>query len=182
MKYALPTLIVLCVGIGLLVTYQRNTARTIQPEPAKLLTPTVQSQAARAVPAGYREYRSDRYRFSLLYPDSLSVSEYEEGGGATTVTFQNAEQAQGFQIFIAPFAAPQITEEQFKKDNPSGVRDDLQDITIDGALAASFYSTSGLLGETAEIWIVHGGFLYEATTLKLLAPWLSDIMNTWKFL
>jgi len=39
-----------------------------------------------------------------------------------------------------------------------------------------------VLGDTAEIWFVSGGYLYEVTTLKPLAGWLSQIMGTWQFL
>lgn len=65
----------------------------------------------RAVPESFREYRSERYAFSLLYLEDLSVKEYDEGGGASTITFENAETLQGFQIFIVSFVEPQITEE-----------------------------------------------------------------------
>lgn len=67
-------------------------------------------------------------------------------------------------------------------DNPSGVRNDLHDVRIAGATGASFYSTDPNLGDTAEVWFVHGGWLYEVTTLKSLDTWLSEIMGTWQFI
>lgn len=138
--------------------------------------------ALREVPAGWREYRSEQYGFSLLYPDSLSVKEYDEGGGASTITFENVESLQGFQIFIVSFAGGQITEERFRQDIPSGVRKDLVDITVDGATGAAFYSEHDLLGETYEVWFIHDGYLYEATTLKPLEQSLQSVMQTWQFL
>jgi hypothetical protein len=41
----------------------------------------------RQVPAGSIEYRNTTYRFSLFYPTNLTLSAYDEGGGATTITF-----------------------------------------------------------------------------------------------
>ena len=53
---------------------------------------------------------------------------------------------------------------------------------IDGASAASFYSTDVRLGDTYEVWFIHGGYLYEVTTLKPLDAWLQNIMQTWVFI
>ena len=136
----------------------------------------------RTPPAGYTEYYNPRYRFSLFYPDDLKVSEHDEGSGALTITFQNPDTAHGFQIFIVPYGASQVTEEQFKKDEPSGVREGQKNIAIDGTTGESFYSNNPSLGETAEVWFIHGGYLFEVTTLKPLAGWFSQIMATWKFL
>jgi hypothetical protein len=139
-------------------------------------------QALRTPPAGYTEYRSHEYRFSLFYPSTLSVQEFDEGEGAATITFQNVGDAQGFQIFVTPYGLPQVSVERLKKDIPSGVRENLRDISVDGSTAASFFSRNDLIGETAEIWFIHEGYLYEVTTLKPLAEWLSGIMATWQFL
>ena len=136
----------------------------------------------RQAPAGYKEYYDSRYRFSFFYPDDLAVKAYDEGSGAATITFQNPDTVQGFQIFVVPYGATQVTEDQFRKDEPSGVREGLQGIVVDGATGASFYSTNPALGDTAEVWFIHGGHLYEVTTLKPLAPWLSGIMQSWKFI
>jgi hypothetical protein len=81
-----------------------------------------------------------------------------------------------------PYAEPQVSEERFKQDEPSGARTNLNSITVDGATGAAFYSTDVALGETREIWFVHGGYLYEVTTLKPLDTWLARIMQTWKFI
>ena len=133
-------------------------------------------------PAGWREYKSEQYGFSLLYPEDLSVKEYDEGGRASTITFENVETLQGFQIFIVLFDGEQITEERFRQDIPSGVRKNLMDITVGGATGAAFYSEHDLLGETYEVWFIHGGYLFEVTTLKPLEQSLQSVMNTWHFL
>lgn len=143
---------------------------------------TEQSIGRRVIPDGWREYRNATYHFSLLYPQELSVAERQEGGGAITITFQNVERAEGFQIFIVPYSEAQVSEERFKKDVPSGVRQNLTNVVVDGATGAAFYSSNLALGATREVWFVHKGFLYEATTLKPLEAWFRDILQTWKFL
>lgn len=136
----------------------------------------------RGAPAGYREYRSEAYRFSLFYPENLTVREYDEGGGASTIVFQNIDAARGFQIFIVPYAETTVSEERFRKDAPSGVRKDPKNVVIDGAVGTSFFSHSPMLGDTAEVWFISGGYLFEVTAPKLDAVWLSDIIQTWKFI
>ncbi|MDB5189260.1 MAG: hypothetical protein JWL82_217 [Parcubacteria group bacterium] len=140
------------------------------------------NETPRIVPAGMREYRNSTYRFSLLYPENLAVAVRDEGGGASTITFQNIEKAEGLQIFIVPYSGAQVSPERFRRDEPSGVRTNASNVTIDGVVAAAFTSSNALLGETREIWLIHGGYLYEVTTLKPLDTWLNGIMQTWKFL
>ena len=141
-----------------------------------------ESMQSRVVSPGAKEYRNTAYRFSLLYPETLTVKEYIEKGNALTITFQDAKRGEGFQLFIVPYSEPQISEERFKRDAPSGVRTGLTDMTIDGATGAAFYSENTTLGETKEIWFIRGGFLFEVTTLKPLESWLDDILLTWQFL
>lgn len=135
----------------------------------------------RAVPAGMREYKSTEYNFSLFYPQELTVSPYNDNGAAT-ITFQDPDAGEGFQIFIVPYSESKISDARFKEDEPSEVRESLSNITVDGATGAAFYSTDASLGTTREVWFVHGGFLYEVTTLKPLDSWLAGILQTWKFM
>ena len=136
----------------------------------------------RQIPDGLREYKNIPYNFSLFYPKGLTVSEHAEGEGASTVTFQNVENKEGFQIFIIPYSKPIVSEERFARDVPSGIRLDLKDVKVDGVVGAAFYSTNPSLGETREVWVIHLGYLYEVTTLKALDSWLDDIIKTWKFI
>jgi len=99
-----------------------------------------------------------------------------------TITFQNVDTAEGFQLFIVPHPEEQVTPARFMQDNPSGIRENLQNVTIDGAVGASFYSENQMLGQTAEVWFVKNGLLYEVTTLKPLDSWLSQILASWEFL
>src|SRR3989338_10565321 len=138
-------------------------------------------QSAREVPKGAREYKSDTYDFSLFYPEAMTVKEFKESSGASTITLENIKGAQGFQIFITPYSEAQVSEERFAKDLPSGVRLDLKTIVVDGATGAAFYSRDALLGETREIWFIHNNYLFELTTLKPLENLLSEIVGTWEF-
>ena len=140
--------------------------------PAKVLP----LKPPRVAPSGHIECRNEDYRFSLFYPAGLEVKEIYQSPDTATITFQNVATAQGFQIFIVPYGEQQVSEERVRRDVPSGVRQKPLDVTIDGVTAASFYSSNAMLGDTAEIWFVSGGYLYEVTTLKPLAGWLSQIM------
>ena len=136
----------------------------------------------RTPPAGFKEYRNTMYRFALLYPANLSVQEFDEGGGARTIIFQNEQVAQGFQIFVVPYSATQVSTQRFKADQPSGVIEEPHNIAIDGAFATIFFGKDALLGETREVWFIHAGYLFEVTTPKVLDDWLGTIMQTWIFI
>lgn len=136
----------------------------------------------RTPPAGQKELYNEKYRFSLFYPDTLSLKAYDEGGGASTIALQSVARAEGFQIFVVPYRGAQVSMERFRRDVPSGVMREPLDITIDGATATSFYSANAALGDTAEIWFIHGGYLFEVTAPKSQAAWLSEIMQTWQFI
>lgn len=143
-------------------------------------TPTISTQT-HASPIMVKEYKNARYGFSLVHPSSLAVAEHSEGGGATTITFQNPGKAEGFQLFIVPHSDSQVSDERFNQDVPSGVRESLTNIAVDGATGAEFYSTHPALGDTHEVWLTRGGFLYELTTFKSLDTWLNSIVPTLKF-
>lgn len=146
--------------------------------------PSAQSSESvmRSIPDGWREYRNEQYRFSLLYPEGMRVKEFDEGTGASTITFEKGDKGLGFQIFMVPYNLPQVTEERFRQDVPLGIRENSSNLQIGGVLASSFDSDSFGLGQTREIWFIHGGFLFEVTTFRIQGVWLSEIMGTWTFL
>jgi hypothetical protein len=136
----------------------------------------------RDVPKGFKEYRSTMYNFSLLYPELLAMREFDEGGGAVTITFQNPEAGTGFQLFVVPYVESTISEERFLRDVPSGVRTYAENTFVGGVPAVTFLSRDQLLGETREVWFIHNGYLYEVTTLKDVGEWFVPIMQSWWFL
>ena len=107
------------------------------------------------------------FHFSVSYPLNLAVREYQEEGGAITVTFQDIPTDQKFQVYVTPYRSS---------------RQDPIDVTIDGIKATSFYSHNDILDDTREIWFIHGGYLYEVTSYKELSTWLDKIMQSWKLL
>jgi hypothetical protein len=87
----------------------------------------------------------------------------------------------GFEVYVTPYSGAQITEQEFKLDEPSGVENQPTHVTIDGVPATAFYGSNSAMGDTREIWFIHGGLLYEVTTDKQLDSWLVPIMQTWQF-
>jgi hypothetical protein len=143
--------------------------------PASTSTTQVASQ-------GKRQYSKKAFHFSLLYPDNLQVQEYKEQGGGFTVTFEDIEADQQFQVYVTPYSGGQISEAQFKLDEPSGVRKNQTDVVVDGARGTMFFSNYPRMDDTREVWFINRGFLYEVTTYKELDSWLAQIMQTWKFI
>lgn len=155
---------------------QDGTTKTALPERQK------RCGSDEIVPEGANEYCNRAYHFSLLYPEGLEVRERDEGHGAYTIMFQDGEAQRGFQVFIVPYAGEQISSERFRRDVPSGVRENPVAVTLDDASGAAFYSTDAGLGETYEIWFIYKGWLHEVSTVAPLDTWLQNIMGTWRFL
>jgi hypothetical protein len=166
-------------GIGTAFSNEKapapHLAYTITPAPVLEMKPQ------RTPPSGYKEFRSEFYKFQLFYPDNFEVKEYKGEESTATYTFKAAD-GHSLEIFIVPYGDRQISEARFKMDEPSGILDQMSTSTIDGALAASFYGRDPSMGDTAEVWFIGRGFLYEITTYKELDQWLSQQLATWQFL
>ena len=67
-------------------------------------------------------------------------------------------------------------------DEPSGVRNDQTETSVDGALALGFHGFDAVMGQTYEVWFIKCDFLYEVSTYKELEPGLNEIMSTWRFI
>lgn len=132
-------------------------------------------------PAGYVEYRNATYGFSFYHSPQALIHEYDEGGGAVTVTLENLQKVRGFQVFVVPYTGATISEERFKMDVPSGVRTNVENTTLDGVRAVTFNSQDAALGKTREIWVIRNGYLYEITTMAGAANWFDPIISTWRF-
>lgn len=146
-----------------------------------MYAPSITSSSAEP-PPNTKQYQSSTYHLSLYYPDDLTVSENPGAGNTMVVLFKNKAQGVGFEIFIAPYSQPQITQDRFLMDEPSAVMNDPANITIDGAPATKFLSTNAAMGTSREVWFLYGGYLYEITTPQVLDDWLFQILETWHFL
>jgi len=135
-----------------------------------------------AVTADMQGYSNKNFHFGLLFPKNLVAREYKEAGGALTVSFQDPNTSEGFQVYVVPYAGKQIDTARFKLDQPSGVMKEPKDVIIDGARGTIFFGYNPIMGETREVWFIRGGYLYEVTSYKELDAWLGGIMQTWKFL
>jgi hypothetical protein len=123
------------------------------------------------------------HHFTLRYPTGDDVRVYVDSDVARTFTFESTDNpTQSFQIFVQPYEQSTITPAQFRTDDPSGVMEDVSRTTIDNVAAKTFFGYNDQMGSTSEVWFIHGGILYEATTYQLSADWLQEILQTWRFL
>src|SRR5215831_877095 len=59
-----------------------------------------------------------------------------------------------------------ITEERFMMDEPSGVRNDQTETSVDGAQLLAFHGFDAVMGQTYEVWFIKGDSLYESPYTK----------------
>jgi Protein of unknown function (DUF1178) len=65
-----------------------------------------------------------------------------------TVAFQAKAGEEGFQIYVAPIIGTKITEERFMMNEPSGVRNDQTETSVDGAQALAFHGFDAVMEQT----------------------------------
>lgn len=135
--------------------------------------------APRTPPEGYKEFRNEFYRFQMLYPQDMTATKIDGKGSSATITFETADHAHDFELFITPYGAATVTPERFALDEPSGVMEQPADITVGGIPARFFYGKNAALGDTAEIWFINKGFLYEMATYKDNGAWLMEAAEGW---
>lgn len=190
----LPILLASILGSGVFLLLSTQTSEVAQT--AGNINPTVFSAAvapdetdtswniasSTPVPKGYVQYRNQVHHFSLSHPSTFDIHEYEEGGGAITITLENVATAHGLQIFVVPYTETTISEARFKQDVPSGARSNVQNAMLGGVRAVSFNSHDSMFGDTREIWAIHDGYLYEITAVTYDADWFDPIISTWKFI
>lgn len=146
-------------------------------DPQKLRGEILPSSAA-----GKKIYKSTTPSFSLSYPEELSVKEFDEGQGATTIVFQGPGEENGFQLFITPYREAQISEARIKQDLKGATMKDSKEIILAGNVRATlFTSESPIIGESREVWFIHDGYLYEATTYAAWEGKLAEILGTLEF-
>jgi len=170
-------LLVLSIAGFMYIRAQNSAATTEVPPPIATSTPVTTP-----LPKNMRQYANAAYHFSISYPDTLTLTEYKEANGAITDTFMNADNSQSFEIYVTPYGGTQIDQTRFKLDEPSGRYVDPQQVVIDGAQATLFTGYNPIMGDTREVWFIHGGYLYEVATYKDLDAWLGGVMQNFKFL
>lgn len=133
---------------------------------------------------GSLQFISERFKFSLNYPETLEVEVFDEDDGAYTALFSSKTEAKnGFQIFVTPTNFDGISKERILNDNPSMIIEEPLDVILgDGTRALIFWSSDVAVGKTREVWFVQDKYLYQITTYEHLDTWLANIMKTWKFI
>jgi hypothetical protein len=191
MKKLVPVLAIILLGAGAYVAVKNisNSDKSVAGDFKDVSIPSVDpsafapaSETAPALSANTADYSDPSFKFKISYPSDLDLHIYKEDEGGRTVTFEGASPGEGFQVFIVPYIQNVITDARFKRDDPSGVMRQPQDITIDGAPAKMFFGHNDSMGDTREVWFIRGGYLYEVTTYKALDTWLAAIMQSWRFL
>ncbi|MEK7616110.1 MAG: hypothetical protein AAB420_02810 [Patescibacteria group bacterium] len=121
-----------------------------------------------------REGDSD---FTVTYPAGYKVS--SAASGVTTV---ENEEGRGFQIAVTAFDEPgPITEERIRQDLPDAEINEPAWYELDGEKTFVFYGFDEDLGETFEVWTVHGGKLYQIMGTKTDEEVITKTLKTWKW-
>lgn len=168
---------------GVEVGTDTETSGELVLEPSgRSVTAEMIASSAPPPPTHTEEYRNERYGFSYWHTPGATVTEYDEGGGAATIVHENLEKVRGMQVFIVPYHEETISEERFLADVPSGVRENVENTTLDGVRAVTFTSYDVTLGETREIWVIKDGYLFEITTFKGVGNWFEPIIQSWRFI
>ena len=127
------------------------------------------------------QYKNDQFGFLFNHPEGFNISDFDDGGGKI-ILVKKAASDNGFQIYITPFDEPgPITKERILKDIPDMAISNEKEISVGGERALSFTSQDDLGGETREIWMVHGGFLYQVKGYKNFEEKMIEVLKTWKF-
>lgn len=132
-------------------------------------------------PDGTREYRNITQGFYFRYPSDLTIKEYDESDGTYTIVFADKTGEKSFQIFFTPYYDDAITQSRILKDVPSGKFTKPIEIVLGDGIHALTFVSDGTFGKLREVWFIHDGFLFQATTYDNLDNWLSEITKTWRF-
>lgn len=125
-------------------------------------------------------YSNTDYGFSFKHPKEFTVTAFEEGSG-TIVYLQKGGQ-DGFQIYITAFnETGPITVERVRQDLPTIVIESPQQVVIGGEEAFVFISSDDSIGQTREVWFVHGGYLYQITAPLSFDRDAASMMTTLQF-
>lgn len=155
---------------------------TGEEEGAKLETSRLRDGSVISAGEEKSTYENTKYAFSITYPKDFSVQEFDEGGNATTVVFQGKGEEQGFQLFITPYGENTISEARIKQDLQGASMRDSKEVILGGGIrAVLFTSDSPIIGESREVWFIHNGYLFEATTYAPREAELAGVLATLSF-
>lgn len=121
--------------------------------------------------------------FSMKYPKDFTIQEFPIGEEGKKFVFESKDPGRGMEISVIPFdESGSITPERIKQDLPDAVINNPQNVSIiEGVSALSFASTDEYIGDTFEVWFLHNGYLYQATTYRAFASQMEEMLKTMKF-
>jgi hypothetical protein len=164
---AIAVIVVALVGVLLTKTHRAHT--------------DAPHTSADTVPAGMMRYQNPAYGFSLIIPETMDVSSFDEPGAAQTVRFETpgSDPPLDFQLYIIPYAPGTITSSQIAKDTHGTATGTPQEVVLgSGVHGLIFTSTHPVMGAMREVWFLRNDHLIEATTYAGNDTWLAGILNT----
>jgi hypothetical protein len=133
-------------------------------------------------------YTADDNSFSFSYPKDFALTPLVETDDKTgeqkqNLIFKGKGDKDNFQIYISKFdSSTPLTASRIKSEIPDLNMEGSQDIAVDGARGVIFFSTdSQTKFKTREIWLSHGGKLYQITTYPEFDSKIASILSTWKW-
>lgn len=178
LRFDMRTIAIICALFiaGIFLTFQ---VLTLQPEKETGTQSSMQMYEKDIEQEG--RYLNERYGFSFLRPEGAAIHEHKDGPDAATIRVEDVGAGEGFQVFVIAYPGTTISNERFRMDIPSGVRQSEEVLTLDGIPATAFMSEDATLGQTREVWFLKGGYLYEITAPLSSDTWLENVLQTWKF-
>ena len=115
--------------------------------------------------------------FTLSPPAGYTMSTPSDG----IYTIENKD-GRGLQITVTHYDEPgPITEERIRQDLPDAEINEPGQAKLDGTLSFLFYGYDEDMGDTFEVWSVHGGKLFQIMAAKSEEKMIENILDTWKW-
>ena len=127
-------------------------------------------------------FSSSDYAFSVTpLADEIVSQMDDQGDGSATFVINKNGSGVVAQIIVSPYDDTPESLTQAKIIGDTGITaSDWQKVTVGGAPALSFTDTSDS-PESAQVWLVHGGFLYQISAEKsVVGSTLANLLATLK--
>ena len=178
-------IILIVAGIGFAL---RQKSKTNDGETSPLGFPDIKPELSLGQNGDNIVYTADDNSFSFNYPKDFVLTSLVETDEKTSeqkqnLIFKGQGDKDNFQIFITKFdSSSPLTVAQIQSEIPDLNMESPQEIAIDDARGVIFFSTdSQTKFKTREIWLSHGGNLYQITTYPEFDTKIASILSSWKW-